>query len=154
MWEIKFKFLIFLKFFVIHLVAHTCLPASYLFRLCHSKQFITNLSLIGKGAIWQYCIWICQMSFMAYFMFRMPPERDYAMAFNFFLGILLRTVVISLKYAYMSHPDLKILDTLYLSYQEKERHQLLTGWEVYRPLSMETEIQQATERLMIEEEDL
>ena len=75
------------------------------------------------------------------------------MALNLIVGTLLRTSVIALKFAYMSVPDLNILQTTRLSPFEKARHQLLTGWEVFRPMSIENEINQAIERLKIEEED-
>ncbi len=81
------------------------------------------------------------MLFISYFILRTPAERDYSMALNLIIGVLLRTVVISLKYAYMSYPDLKIIEHTELSSLEKQKHQLLTGWEVFRPLSIENEIE-------------
>ena len=154
MWKVRFKPMVFLKFFFIHLVAHSFLPLVYVtFSLCYRKHFLHNLSFIGKESFFQMFLWIFEMLFIIFFIMRTPPDRDYSMALNLIVGTLLRTSVISLKYAYMSVPDLNILHSNTLAPFEKKRHQLLTGWEVFRPMSMENEIRQAIERLQIEEED-
>ena len=123
MWKVTFKLDVFFKFFLIHLVAHCCLPLVYvLFPICMKRDLIRNLGFIGRESLFQVFLWISEMLFVIFFILRTPPGRDYSMLLNLIVGTFLRTSVIALKFAYMSVPDLNIHHSTTVSPREKQRH--------------------------------
>jgi len=152
-YEIYFKPVVFVKFFIMHLLFFFIFgPFIFLLAPIFGKYVLINQGFMGISSNFfiqsvQYAAFV---SFLVSY-YLAPIEGLQAIeVYMICIAVLVRLITISSKYAYQSESFLKLLYTTRLTKKDAQGDLILFGWRLQQDVVIEEELQAALLRLEID----